>query len=144
MITFLDGDPRLFLDENGSRLIFTGGQPAMDTGLENLALIALFTTPGWAGNDLFNDPNQQIGSDFLTLSRQPITLASLNDIRDAAGKALDSDAFGKVTVDVLNPTGHRIDVSILIEPPGADIQTLLISKNGLNWQAQAKSENSQL
>ncbi len=131
------GDPRLILDENGARLQFIGGHPLLDQGLENLALISLFTAPGWAGNDLFADAAQQIGSDFESSAKQPITLSALNDIRNAAIKALENPAFGKVTVDVTNPTGIRIQVSIRIEPPGADMQELLLTTNGLNWQAQA-------
>lgn len=144
MTSIFQGDPRLFLNEEGSRLIFTGGQPAMDAGLENLALISLFTAPGWAGNTLFDNPDQKIGSNFEEAARQPITLSALNNVRDAAEKALQSEAFGKVTVDVSNPVSQRINVRILIEPPGADIKVLLLTKNGLNWQAQALSENSQL
>jgi hypothetical protein len=142
--TIFDGDPRLFLNVDGSKLIFTGGQPAMDQGLENQALISLFSAPGWAGNDLFDDPAQQIGSDFEEAAKQTITVTSLNNIRNAALKALESDAFGNITVDVSNPTGFRIDVRILIEPPGSDVKELLLSKSGLNWQAQARSENSAL
>ncbi len=131
------GDPRLILGVNGSRLQFTGGQPLMDQGLENLAMISLFTSPGWPGNDLLSDPNQKIGSDFESSTHQPITLQALYDIRDAAVKALSNPAFGIVTAEVTNPNGHRIDVRILIQPPGQDIRTLLLTKNGLNWQAQA-------
>ena len=144
MTDFYDGDPALCLDENGSRLVFTGGQPAMDPGLVNMVLISLFTAPGWAGNDLFDDPEKKIGSDFLSAAQQPITLTALNDIRDAAQKALESDILGKVTITVTNPNGFRIDVLIKIEPPGADTGVLIISKNGLNWQAQARSEYEQI
>lgn len=132
-----DGDPKLILNENGSELIFTGGQPVMDAGLENLALISLFTRTGWVGNDLFPDPNQKIGSNFEESTNQPITLNALNDIRDAAIKALTDPIFGNVTVNVTNPNGYNINVQIIIEPPGQDIQELLISKNGINWQSQA-------
>lgn len=131
-----EGDPRLILTVNGSTLKFVGGQPVMDRGLENLVLISLFTTPGWAGNTLFRDVNQKIGSNFEIAANQPITLQSLNDIRDAAEKALNDPVFGKVTVAVGNPNGYRVDVNIIIEPPGEDIQKLLVSKNGINWQSQ--------
>ena len=130
------GDPLLSLGVDGSKLTFVGGQPVMDRGLENLVLISLFTSPGWSGNDLFDNIDQKIGSNFLSSANQPITLDSLNDIKDAAEKALTDTIFGKVTVIVLNPNGYRIDVKIIIEPPGKDIQELLVSKNGINWQAQ--------
>ena len=132
-----EGDPKLTLDENGSELKFVGGQPVMDRGLENLALISLFTKPGWVGNDLFSDPEQKIGSNFEESANQPINVNALNDIRDAALKALTDPIFGNITVNVTNPNGYKIDVQIIIEPPGKDIQELLISKNGINWQSQA-------
>lgn len=131
------GDPRLFLTADGSSLKFTGGQPVMDRGLENLALISLFTRQGWPGNDLLRDPGERVGSDFEEATEQPITLQALNDIRDAAEKALINPAFGRVTVVVENPNSYRLNITVRLEPPGRDIKTLLISKNGLNWVAQS-------
>ncbi len=42
-----------------------------------------------------------------------------------------------MTVDVVNPTGQVILVTIRISPPGQDIQTLIVERNGDNWIAQA-------
>ena len=131
------GDPRLFLDSDGSFLKFTGGQPVMDKGLENLVLISLFTRPGWPGNVLFQDENQKIGSDFEELANQSITLQMINNLRNAAERALVNPALGNVTVDISNPSGYRLDIKITVQPPGQDIQTLIISKHGLNWISQA-------
>ena len=136
MTDIYSGDPRLFLSENGSRLIFRGGQPVMDRGLENLALISLFTGRGWVGNVLFSDIDQQIGSDFEEAAKQPITLTMLNDVAQAAERALDNPAFGNVIVTVENPSSNRLNVTILIEPPGQDSRTLILSRNGDNWIAQ--------
>ena len=134
MVTnFYQGDPALVLTENGSKLVFKGGQPVMDQGLENLVLISLFTRPGWIGNTLFQDPAQQIGSDFLDAANQSITVDSLNDIAQAAKRALDNPIFGNVIVTVSNPRSQRINVTIRIEPPGQDSMDLLLEKNGLNW-----------
>lgn len=130
------GDPRLFLSENGARLIFKGGQPVMDRGLENLALISLFTKKGWAGNVLFSKSDEKIGSDFEEAAKQPITLSALNNIAQTAEKALDNPAFGKVTVTVENPEGSRLIVTILIRPPGYDSRVLILTRNGNNWIAQ--------
>lgn len=131
------GDSYLTLGPDGSRLTFIGGQPVMDQGLENQAIIALFTTPNWAGNVLFADPAQQIGSDFVEAANQPITLQSLTDVEQAAVRALQSPAFGRVTATATNPESDRLLVEILIEPPGQDSQTIILSRNGINWQAQA-------
>lgn len=132
-----DGDPRLFLDADGAFLDFQGGQPVMDAGVENLALISLHTRPGWWGNTLISDPKKQIGSNFEQTAKGPVTLSKLNDIRQAAEKALDDPAFGNVTTTVTNPVGWRIDVTNRIEPPGSDIEELTVSLNGGNWIAQA-------
>jgi len=130
------GDPRIFIDEDGAYLDFKGGQPVMDQGLENLAIISLFTNRDWCGNDLFDDVNERLGSDFESTARAPITLTTINNVRDAAEKALDNDAFGDVQINVENPSGLTTLVEIIITPPGEEAQRLIVSKNGLNWVAQ--------
>lgn len=131
------GDPYLTLGPNGSTLTYIGGQPVMDQGFENQVVIALFTRPGWAGNTFFADQNQRIGSDFVEAANQPITLQSLVDIEQAAVRALDSPAFGRVIVTATNPVSDRLEVRILIEPPGQDSAEIILTRSGLNWQAQA-------
>lgn len=138
----LEGDPRLILTVEGSKLNFVGGQPTMDQGLENMVLISLFTSPGWPGNVLFDNPNERIGSDFEQSAMAAINLDTLNRIRNAAERALSNPVFGEVTVEVTNPTSNRIDVYILIKPPGADISALLLQRNGLNWVAQFENPAS--
>lgn len=133
------GDPRLFLDEQGADIIFIGGQPTMDPGVENLALIALFTQPDWAGNAFFRSEDQQIGSDFLSAANEPITISSMNNVRDAAIKALTNPVFGDIEVTVTNPSGYITQVSIIIGSPGSNVQELLLTKHGLNWQLQSVS-----
>lgn len=130
------GDPKIIVDEDGADLKFVGGQPVMDQGLENLAIISLLTRPGWVGNDLLDDVNEKIGSDYEDSANKAITLSSINSITDAADKALSSDVFGKKTIEVSNPISNRIETNILIEPPGSDIFELILSRNGLSWQAQ--------
>ena len=139
MTNIFQGDPRLFIDENGSDIVFIGGQPILDAGLENLALISLLTTEGWAGNVLARTDDEQIGSAFIEAANEPITSTSLNNVRDAATKALDNPAFGDINVDVTNPAGYITAVSILIKSPGADVNELLLTRHGLNWQFQAVS-----
>ena len=133
-----DGDPKLILTENGAELVYQDGQPVMDQGLENNALIALFTKPGWAGNVLLAD-DQQIGSDFESQARGTLTLSKLADIENAASRALSSDVQ-KLTeniAEVNNPIGNRLDMLLRLAPPGEDVNLLLTSKNGLNWRSQA-------
>lgn len=132
-----EGDPRMFLGADGSKLQFTGGQPVMDRGLENIVLIALFTSPDWLGNTLFVDPAQQIGSEFEIEALKPITITQIQVVRSAAIKALTLSIFGTIEVEVTNPNSHRLNVAIFIEPPGGDIQAFLLTKNGENWIFQA-------
>ncbi len=135
MFDIYQGDPYLTLGENGSRLHYIGGQPVMDQGIENLAFISLFTRPGWAGNIFFNDTNQRIGSDFVEAAKQPITLQSLTDVEQAAVRALDSPAFGRVTVTATNPASDRLVVNILIEPPGQIAMEIRLTRSGDVWVA---------
>jgi phage gp46-like protein len=139
MTNIFQGDPRMTLGKNGASLEFVGGQPVMDQGLENQAIIALFTGNGWAGNTLFADPNKKAGSDFEKSTRKAITITSLNDMRDAAEKALESPIFGDVTVSVTNPKSNRLDFIIEIKSPGGDLKTLLLTRNGQNWISQSEN-----
>ncbi len=128
------GDPRLIMTPNGTRLQFTGGQPLMDAGLENLVLISLFTNEGWCGNGFMKSA---IGSDFEEACNQPITRQALLEIKSAAERALIDPALGRVSVTVTNPQGHRLSVRIRIEPPASNPRELTLSRNGANWINQA-------
>jgi hypothetical protein len=132
------GDPRLFMSVNGTYIKFVGGQPVLDQGWENHVLMSLFTEKGWAGNVLFDDGRQQLGSDFLEATRQPITAKALIDIRNAAEKALSNPAFGTISVTVTNPISVQICVAIIIEPVGQDSQLFFLTRDGLNWILQSK------
>jgi hypothetical protein len=131
------GDPKLILTEDGSTILYKGGQPVMDQGIENLILISLFTTTGWAGNKLIDDPDKRAGSDFVEAARGPITLSKLNDIRQAAERALKNPALGPVEVTVTNHRADIIQVLVRVSPPGQDVATLIITRNGQNWLSQA-------
>lgn len=136
------GDPRLFITPDGTEIAFVGGQPIMDGGIENAILISLFTEKGWAGNVFARTDAQKIGSDFLKSTRQSITLQSINDMRSSAEKALDDPLFGRALVTVDNPTSNNIEINILVQPPGQDVQQLLLSRYSDNWQLQALSPAS--
>jgi hypothetical protein len=127
----MQGDPRLALGPDGSSLTFNGGQPIMDRGLENLAFISLFTSPGWCGNAVLSVP---IGSDFEQACNQPITRTALNRIRSAAERALSNPLFGRVVATVENPTGQNLRVTIRIERGGL---TLTLTRSNSAWHFQA-------
>jgi len=126
-------DPRLILSPDGSRLQFINGQVLIDDGLENQALISLFTGRGWCGNKFLP---VKIGSDFEDECNKPITRQQINRIRIAAERALACQAFGRVTVTVTNPVGHRVNVTALVEQTG---QRLTLTRIGQSWQFQAES-----
>jgi phage gp46-like protein len=142
-----EGDPKLTLGPDGSDLEYKGGQPVMDQGLENSAYIDLFTKRrepdsnqnGWWANLLTDDPDLKIGSDYVdTVQNQAITLKGLSEIEQSAGKALTGDIYGKIQSNVTNPEANRIENTILIGPPGEDVQLLLVTENAVNWKAQAE------
>jgi len=126
------GDPRLLLTPAGADLQIAGGQPLMDPGLENQVLISLFTGEGWCGNQ-FLPPLSRIGSDFELTCRGPITLTRLADIANAAERALKSDYFPELAVDVKNPTSDHLVITITL----GSGRVLTLNRKGLKWQAQA-------
>jgi len=130
------GDPRIFLGPDGSYFSYKGGQPEMDRGFENQVNIQLFTMPGWCGN-IFLGPDSQVGSNFLDTAKGAINIDKLNDTRQAAENALKNQAFGKVQAIVTNPESNFLNVEIIIEPPGKDIQRLVLLRNWNNWIEQA-------
>lgn len=132
---FTQGDPLILIGQNGAAITWVDGQPVMDQGLENSALIALFTARGWAGNK-FLSPDEQIGSDFEESARGPLTRSKLAAIEQAAVAALSGSLY-QVGAEASNPSGHRVDITVTLKPPGADLQTLLLSRNGQNWLNQA-------
>jgi len=132
------GDPKLSMTNNGAVLTFLGGQPVMDGGIENFINISLFTRPGWCGNDLFEQA-QQIGSDFEASTEQAITLNSLVNIERSAQLALKSELFGDIEASASNPISSKINVEIILRPPGYDEQKLLLSRDGQKWIIQARS-----
>lgn len=136
-INQFDGEPRIFITQNGATMFFIGGQPVMDGGLENAVLISLFTKPNWYGNIFFPNSNQKIGSEFENVSNQSITIANLNDRRQIAQNALSwmtkTNLASEIVVDVTNSTSFKVDTSILIKPPSRDLQELILTKNGNNW-----------
>ena len=102
------GDPKLSISERGSTLDFVGGQPVMEQGAANATIISLHTRSGWCGNVFVRKPDNKIGSDYELAQEQPVTLSSLNTIRNAAIAALSWMAPTKIEVAVSNPTGQLL------------------------------------
>lgn len=135
-MNIFQGDPAIKMTKNGATLVFKGGQPVMDQGVENESSISLFTEEGWPGNYLL-PPKSRIGSKFEKLARGPITLSKLALIEQSAVNAHNSAIFGKITAEASNPESWRTDVKILISPPGGNKTEILLTSNGQNWINQA-------
>lgn len=138
-----EGDPKVIITEYGADMVFRGGQPVMDQGIENAASMAWFTKKGWCGNFFIGDPNQQVGSDFQDVGQGTVTLSKLIDIEKAGEvawkKLIDSGLASKVGVKARNPDGNETEVVGLILPPGKDLKVLLATKNGVNWIEQKEN-----
>ncbi|MFP3041899.1 InlB B-repeat-containing protein [Treponema primitia] len=125
------GDPKITITENGADLDYQGGQPVMEQGVDNVALISLFTKPGWPGN-IFLPPENRIGSDYEDTTSGTITLSKLADIANSAERALTSATFPEVQAEVSNPTGDHLSVDIRVSPGPA----LSLTREGALWKAQ--------
>ena len=134
------GDPKVFITNDGAEMVIAGGQPVMDGGLENAAQISLMTEEDWFGNYLIEDPNQHVGARFLNAVKKPVTLTMLVDSTNAITQAfqwmIDSGIASNVDAIVKNPEGVILQAEALIEPPGNDAYRLLFLKNGINWIVQ--------
>jgi phage gp46-like protein len=139
------GDPKIKIDVDGADLVFRGGQPVMDSGLENAVLISLFSEAVWFGN-AFASPSSRIESRFYTLSLKSITASRLAELERAVKADLKSlvsqGVIAEPVVRASNPSGDRIVVQITVSPPGAKVETILLSRYGGNWAVQTTNPAS--
>jgi phage gp46-like protein len=135
-----EGDPKLFLQLNGSFLNVIGGQPEMDKTLWNAALISLNTREGWAGNALVDTPAEKIGSQYESTTELNLSVQMINQVKGAAERALkwitDQKLADKITVTVRNPKNHNLETVVIIEKDGEIILQFVLLKNEVNWYAQ--------
>lgn len=150
MVDQFDGDVALQLSYDGGEIEFSGGQPVMDAGgLETAVLISLFTAPGWWGNALDeNEPDNQIGSGFEPeITGQAITIQRLRKIKNEAELALEwmknisiaKDIFVTVTAPELN----TIFIDILITKKESEIINIRYELgwvNGFLYPVNAKKD----
>lgn len=136
------GDPKITITDDGADLVFKGGQPVMDSGLENAVLISLFSGSSWFGNAYF-DKATPIKSRFYPLSLKSITASRLAELEQAAKADLAplvaQGVMSDPEIKVSNPTGERLKVEIRINPPGSDALTILLSRYGANWAVQTSN-----
>lgn len=134
-----EGDPRIVMTESGADLEYVGGQPVMDRGIENAAIISLFTQKGWVGNKFLKAKHEAIGSDFEKICmNKSTTISGMESKASAARAALNwmilSRLAGKIETSWKNPQGDVFILVPRIHPPGGgSIETLILTKNGPNW-----------
>jgi phage gp46-like protein len=140
MATEFEGDPKLYLRENGSFLHFLSGQPDMDLGIWNATLISLNTREDWAGNILFDNEVEKYGSDFELKTEQNLSIQTLNQIQNSAVRTLawlkDVGLVDSTEVTVRNPKNHNLEIIIKHEKNGVNILSLVLLKNETGWIAQ--------
>jgi phage gp46-like protein len=138
-----EGDPRIYLEEDGAEMDLRGGQPIMDQGLENTVLITLLTDEGWQLNKLETDSRKHIGSKFLRVARRTITADNMLDIKSAILQAFKPLEENKIIKDteaaVSSPTGQRIEAGVLVKPVRQDPLILVLEKFGQLWLAQTSN-----
>lgn len=141
------GDPKIYLKAEGSYLKFVNGQPIMDAGLENRVVIPLFTRRRsktekklWVGNLVFDNQEYHMGTDFEEGFEAPITVGLIEAQEKQAAKALqsmiDTNLASEIEIEIVNPTGYRLDMNILIRPPNLPESELVLIQNGANWIIQ--------
>ena len=140
MTDLYQGDPKIFITNEGADFNFPsgGGQPEMEQGVENLALISLFTDSDWAGNFYFKNPDKKIGSNYEKITKLPITLSNLELMRQSSISALKNPAFSKIKAVVTAPKSNTIKNIMSVAPSSGEFQDITAIKNGVNWQIQAK------
>jgi phage gp46-like protein len=135
-----DGEPKMIMTPDGVDWEIRGGQPVMDAGLENWAMIGLFTVPGWWGNYIL-DSEYQIGDcDFDTITREPLTMTSMMNADKEARRGLESLVQKKVAseiiADISARSGFGIDFRAEVRGPASTLANLMLQKYGLNWVRQ--------
>lgn len=145
MTDIYQGDPKMVLGPDGSKFVYRDGQPVMDQGIENSVSIDLGTksrgehshTNGWAGNNLFLNPDERIGTDYQEyFENMPITLSSLAQGELQAKAALSGKIYGDVQSTVSNPETSKVINEIIIQAPSGTFKFYTDTISQL-WQFQA-------
>ncbi len=136
MTSFFEGDPKIYIDGDGANLNIVNGQPDMDQGVENEAVINLFSDD-WFGNVFFRDKNQKIGGEFEAAHKQPITRTNLSVVSEAAidafKQSIDSGLFLDVVAETENLSANHRRTTIIVKPPGENLIAIRATHNGQNW-----------
>jgi phage gp46-like protein len=141
------GDPKIFLEQNGSFLQFLFGQPIMDADIWNAVLISLNTREGWAGNVFFRKDVEKIGSDFEETTEEIISIQAINAMANSGKRALqwliDVVLASEISFVAINPSGHNLEFQIEILKPDGSILKIVEVKNGERWIAAPYTNRSE-
>ena len=139
------GDIKLILGEDGVDIDLRGGQPIMDTGIGNAVILSLLTEGGWAPDGLL-EPTARFGGRFMAETRKPLQASRLAALQNAAIADLEwmmaEGVASNIQVIVRNPEHRRLEVAVMVWPPGQDAQVVLLSKYGQNWTSQELDPNA--
>lgn len=118
--TKYQGDPKLFVDENGVTIRIKNGNTIMERGVANFILIALLTEKEPKHiNALFDTDLEKIKPHYQRFIGKPITVTNLQD-RVSAAKAdlkplLDLGIADSVSVKIENPRGNETRLTVTID-----------------------------
>jgi len=138
---FDQGDPKLFIDSDGVDIELVDGWPVMETGIENMAVISLFSDGPFAFNAVANGAIESAGSRFLAESRKSITVNQIKIIEDAAEKAfspLIAEGIVKTVTASMEILNGIYALTILVSPPVGEDRKLLFKRSGQNWINQSQ------
>jgi len=143
MTDIYQGDPKIYIDENGADFNYPGNvcQPEMEQGVENVAIISLFTDEAWAGNFYLKKKNKKIGSSYYKDSLRPITLSNIERLSKSTITALNDPIFKNVDSEITAISSGQLKNIITVEPPGQNLSEIILTKNGTNWILQAEKGN---
>lgn len=144
MTDIFDGDPLIILDADGADMIFTGGQPAMDTGFLNHTNFAVLTEADHWSDDLEPVAARRYKGLTLEAARKPITRQSLIDDERAAEADVTGDEFGNVRAEASNPKSDELFIEIFYQPPTGDEKLLRLERTGQNWLSQIRDPKNDL
>lgn len=136
-----DGEPKLIMTPDGTTIEINGGQPVMDAGLENAALISLFTDPNWWGNQYLDGEFRIDDADFSGIVSGPITRTTFVQAESEAKRALqwmvDKGIASEIEATVSNRSGTGVDLEVTVRAPTGTRETLALRRYGSNWIRQA-------
>jgi len=123
------GDLKITVSEDGADFKVEGGQPEMIVGVEQEALMSLFTRKGWPGNALLG---KELGSDFEANLFGNMDSEYLEKLANQAAISILGGAVAAGSAEAVNFSNNDIRITVTGSAGGMNI----IRENAL-WSAQA-------